>query len=75
MRRPLILAVSVSARLLTLVAAGIPVLAGAQNAPATPHTTVSRYTPPPLPAGKKAITQDTSTLENPAILDQLKQVL
>lgn len=59
MRRPLILAVSVSARLLTLVAAGIPVLAGAQNAPAIPHTTVSRYTPPPLPAGKKAITQDT----------------
>lgn len=27
--------------------------------PANPYTTVSRWTPPPLPAGKKPITQDT----------------
>lgn len=34
---------------------------GAQSstAPANPYTNVSRWTPPPLPAGKKPITQDT----------------
>ena len=59
MRRTPVRAVSVTASLLTLVAAGGPVFAGAQDAPANPFTKVSRYTPPPLPAGKKAITQDS----------------
>ncbi len=31
----------------------------AQATPANPYTAVSRWTPPPLPAGKKPITQDT----------------
>lgn len=31
----------------------------AANAPANPYTKVSKWTPPPLPAGKKPITQDT----------------
>lgn len=37
-----------------------PALAGAQQAaPTNPYTAVSRWTPPPAPAGKRAITQDT----------------
>lgn len=36
---------------------GLPGTAAAQ--PANPFTAVSRWTPPPLPAGKKPITQDT----------------
>ncbi len=32
---------------------------GQAPAPANPYTSVSRWTPPPLPAGKKPITQDT----------------
>ncbi len=32
---------------------------GSSNAPANPYTKVSKWTPPPLPAGKKPITQDT----------------
>ncbi len=32
---------------------------GPLSVPANPYTNVSRWTPPPLPAGKKPITQDT----------------
>ncbi|MCA0376526.1 MAG: prolyl oligopeptidase family serine peptidase [Gemmatimonadetes bacterium] len=49
---------------LALSALGIPAAthaqpAAGQNAPANPYTAVSRWTPPPAPAGKRAITQDT----------------
>ena len=36
-----------------------PTTSGQAPAPANPYTSVSRWTPPPLPAGKKPITQDT----------------
>lgn len=45
--------------LMAIVATGLAPRAGAQAAPANPFTKVSRWTPPPLPAGKKPITQDT----------------
>ncbi|WP_373064849.1 hypothetical protein, partial [Gemmatimonas sp.] len=32
---------------------------GQAPVPANPYTSVSRWTPPPLPGGKKPITQDT----------------
>lgn len=44
--------------LLVLAAPKVDVLL-AQPAPANPYTTVSRWTPPALPSGKKPITQDT----------------
>ena len=78
MRRTPVRAVSVTASLLTLVAAGGPVFAGAQDAPANPFTKVSRYTPPPLPAGKKAITQDSydewRTITGPSLSNDGKWV-
>jgi len=40
------------------VAESLPALAQSAN-PANPYSAVSRWTQPPLPAGKKAITQDT----------------
>lgn len=53
-------------RLLALVAVvGTPLTLSSQSAtqsatdPANPFTRVSRWTPPPAPAGKKVITQDT----------------
>ena len=36
-----------------------PATSGPASLPANPFTSVSRWTPPPLPAGKKPITQDT----------------
>ena len=45
-----------------LVAASLPTALSAQSAASTsanPFTAVSRWTPPPIPAGKKPITQDT----------------
>ncbi|WP_434480864.1 hypothetical protein [Gemmatimonas sp.] len=51
---------------------------GAQPAPANPYTAVSRWTPPTLPAGKKAITQDTydawRTISGPTISNDGKWV-
>lgn len=42
-----------------LLASAAPWSLAAQLAPANPYTAVSRWTPPPVPAGKKPITQDT----------------
>ena len=48
-----------SAAAVAALVAAVPGSLTAQPAPATPFTAVSRWTPPPLPAGKKPITQDT----------------
>jgi len=44
---------------LGIAGAALPLHAQAPNAPANPFTSVSRWTPPASPAGKKPITQDT----------------
>ncbi len=56
-------AVSTSVLVASLVGASMleaqSVTSGQLPAPANPFTSVSRWTPPPIPAGKKPITQDT----------------
>ncbi|MBX9857247.1 MAG: hypothetical protein K2Y26_17085, partial [Gemmatimonadaceae bacterium] len=48
---------------LAALTTGVPATLLAQDAtPANPFTAVSRWTPPPLPAGKKPITQDVYDL-------------
>ena len=55
-RRSLVLALAATVSMLSVVR---PSAAQAPALPANPYTRVSPWTPPPLPAGKKAITQDT----------------
>ena len=60
--RPWVLAPAVASLVLASVAVSAldaQNTAPATNAAANPFTKVSKWTPPPLPAGKKAITQDT----------------
>ncbi|WP_373069783.1 alpha/beta hydrolase family protein [Gemmatimonas sp.] len=56
-------AASASALLVALVGASMleaqSATSGQAPVPANPYTSVSRWTPPPLPGGKKPITQDT----------------
>ena len=60
--RPWVLAPTVASLVLTSVAVAAldaQTTAPTTNAAANPYTKVSKWTPPPLPAGKKPITQDT----------------
>ena len=63
MRSPSRLALRPLGLALAALTSGVPALLLAQDAaPANPFTAVSRWTPPPLPAGKKPITQDVYDL-------------
>lgn len=63
MRSPSRLALRPLGLALAALTSGVPATLLAQDAaPANPFTAVSRWTPPPLPAGKKPITQDVYDL-------------